>query len=101
VKASAGSLAPSGREDDMPSKTHVYRPIVEWTGNTGSGTSEYRAYERAHVISMPGKSDILGSSDPCFRGDETRWSPEDLFVAPALVSSPLRKRRCRRARVPR
>jgi organic hydroperoxide reductase OsmC/OhrA len=65
----------------MPSKTHVYRPIVEWTGNTGSGTSDYRAYERSHVISAPGKADILGSSDASFRGDATRWSPEDLFVA--------------------
>jgi organic hydroperoxide reductase OsmC/OhrA len=69
------------REDAMPGKTHVYRPTVEWTGNTGSGTSDYRAYERAHVISAPGKADILGSSDPGFRGDGTRWSPEDLFVA--------------------
>ena len=65
----------------MPSKTHVYRPVVEWTGNTGSGTSDYRAYERSHVISAPGKADILGSSDASFRGDAARWSPEDLFVA--------------------
>jgi organic hydroperoxide reductase OsmC/OhrA len=64
----------------MNNRTHVYRPVVEWTGNTGSGTSHYRAYERAHVISAPGKADILGSSDPGFRGDHTRWSPEDLFV---------------------
>jgi organic hydroperoxide reductase OsmC/OhrA len=65
----------------MPSKTHIYRPLVEWTGNAGTGTSDYRAYERAHAISAPGKADILGSSDPGFRGDATRWSPEDLFVA--------------------
>jgi organic hydroperoxide reductase OsmC/OhrA len=65
----------------MPNQTHVYRPIVEWTGNAGRGTSDYRAYERSHVISAPGKADILGSSDPDFRGDATRWSPEDLFVA--------------------
>jgi organic hydroperoxide reductase OsmC/OhrA len=68
-------------EDYMPSRTHVYRPVVEWTGNTGSGTSAYQAYERAHAISSPGKSDILGSSDPVFRGDATRWNPEELFVA--------------------
>jgi organic hydroperoxide reductase OsmC/OhrA len=65
----------------MAHRTHVYRPVVEWTGNIGSGTSDYRAYERAHAISAPGKADILGSSDPGFRGDGTRWSPEDLFVA--------------------
>jgi hypothetical protein len=27
----------SAREDDMPGQTHVYRPVAEWTGNTGSG----------------------------------------------------------------
>jgi organic hydroperoxide reductase OsmC/OhrA len=72
---------PHAREDDMPARTHVYRPAVEWTGNTGSGTADYRSYERAHVIQAAGKADILGSSDPAFRGDATRWSPEDLFVA--------------------
>jgi organic hydroperoxide reductase OsmC/OhrA len=65
----------------MPSKTHVYSPVVEWTGNAGTGTSDYHAYGRSHIISAAGKADILGSSDPCFRGDDTRWSPEDLFVA--------------------
>jgi organic hydroperoxide reductase OsmC/OhrA len=65
----------------MVQRTHTYRPVVEWTGNVGGGTSDYRAYERAHVIHSPGKDDILGSSDPAFRGDATRWNPEDLFVA--------------------
>jgi organic hydroperoxide reductase OsmC/OhrA len=65
----------------MSHRTHVYRPVVEWTGNTGKGTADYQAYERAHVITAPGKPDIAGSSDPAFRGDQARWSPEDLFVA--------------------
>jgi organic hydroperoxide reductase OsmC/OhrA len=64
----------------MLNRTHIYRPVVEWTGNTGSGTADYRGYDRAHVISAAGKADILGSSDPAFRGDVSRWSPEDLFV---------------------
>jgi len=68
-------------ENDIPRKTHLYHPTVEWTGNNGNGTSGYRAYERAHLISSPGKPDILGSSDAAFRGDRTRWNPEDLFVA--------------------
>jgi organic hydroperoxide reductase OsmC/OhrA len=65
----------------MAYRTHTYRPVVEWTGNVGRGTADYRAYERAHVISSPGKADILGSSDPAFRGDAARWNPEGLFVA--------------------
>ena len=31
----------------MP-RTHTYEVTVEWTGNTGTGTSGYRDYERSH-----------------------------------------------------
>ena len=65
----------------MADRIHVYQPVVEWTGNLGSGTSDYRAFERAYIIRSPGKADILCSSDPGFRGDAARWNPEDLFVA--------------------
>ncbi len=60
---------------------HRYEVIVEWTGNQGSGTSGYRAYERSHVLRAAGKSsEIAGSSDPAFRGDRSRWNPEELLV---------------------
>jgi organic hydroperoxide reductase OsmC/OhrA len=62
-------------------KSHSYQVKVEWTGNTGAGTSTYRGYERAHEISAPGKPAIYGSSDPTFRGDATRYNPEELLVA--------------------
>ena len=67
----------------MPTKEHRYETVVEWTGNTGSGTSGYRAYSRQHDISSPSqpKPPIPGSSDPGFRGDATRWNPEELLVA--------------------
>jgi organic hydroperoxide reductase OsmC/OhrA len=65
----------------MPDKHHTYAVQIEWTGNQGSGTSSYRAYSRDHCISAPGKTAILGSSDPAFRGDATRWNPEELLVA--------------------
>ena len=64
----------------MP-KTHSYETTVTWTGNTGSGTSGYRDYERANEISTGGKPVIPGSSDPAFRGDPARWNPEELLVA--------------------
>jgi organic hydroperoxide reductase OsmC/OhrA len=64
----------------MP-KTHSYETTVTWTGNTGSGTSGYRDYERAHEVSAAGKPAIPGSSDPAFRGDPARWNPEELLVA--------------------
>ncbi len=62
-------------------KEHRYTHQLVWTGNTGSGTSSYRAYDRAHSVEIAGKPTILGSSDALFRGDSTRHNPEDLFVA--------------------
>ncbi|MGA7328155.1 MAG: OsmC family protein [Rhodomicrobium sp.] len=62
-------------------KEHHYQTIVTWTGNTGAGTANYRSYERSHEIEAIGKAKILGSADPAFRGDATRWNPEDLLVA--------------------
>ena len=65
----------------MVGKEHHYAVTVEWTGNTGRGTASYRGYERAHTIACPGKPDIPGSSDQNFRGDPSRWNPEELMVA--------------------
>ena len=67
----------------MTGREHRYETVVEWTGNTGTGTSAYRAYERRHEITAPGtgKPPIPGSSDPAFRGDATRWNPEELLLA--------------------
>jgi organic hydroperoxide reductase OsmC/OhrA len=62
-------------------RQHSYTVTVTWKGNTGTGTSGYREYERSHEISASQKSTIAGSSDPAFRGDRTRWNPEDLLVA--------------------
>ena len=62
-------------------KSHNYSLTVKWTGNRGTGTSDYRAYDRNHVIESQLKDDINGSSDPAFRGDKTRYNPEDLLVA--------------------
>lgn len=64
------------------SKLHHYKVVVEWSGNTGTGTSSYKGYERRHEISAgTQKPPIPGSSDPGFRGDPARWNPEELFVA--------------------
>jgi organic hydroperoxide reductase OsmC/OhrA len=62
-------------------RQHSYTITVTWTGNTGTGTSGYRDYQRSHDLSAPGKPTIPGSSDPAFRGDSGGWSPEDLLVA--------------------
>ena len=60
---------------------HSFATSLRWSGNRGEGTASYRAYGREHVISAPGKPDLAGSSDPAFRGDGSRWNPEELLVA--------------------
>jgi organic hydroperoxide reductase OsmC/OhrA len=62
-------------------RTHQYEVAVTWQGNRGTGTSDYKSYGRENVASAAGKPDIAGSSDPTFRGDPTRWNPEELLVA--------------------
>ena len=62
-------------------REHRYRITVSWTGNLGNGTSSYGAYSRDHEIAAANKPSIPGSSDPLFRGDRSRWSPEELLVA--------------------
>lgn len=62
-------------------KQHNYRVTVKWTGNNGTGTSDYKAYERSHSVLIPHKPAILGSSDPTFLGDKTKHNPEELLLA--------------------
>lgn len=60
---------------------HGYELTVTWTGNTGEGTSGYRAYSRNHTVSASGLPDVLGSADRTFHGDRDRWNPEQLLLA--------------------
>lgn len=60
---------------------HGYNVILEWTGNEGSGTDNYRSYKRNHTIRVVNKPDLKGSSDPTFRGDPSRHNPEELLLA--------------------
>jgi organic hydroperoxide reductase OsmC/OhrA len=63
-------------------KRHEYTTNLRWTGNRGTGTSDYKAYGRDHEVAVPLKSPVLPlSSDPHFRGDGSRYNPEDLLVA--------------------
>jgi organic hydroperoxide reductase OsmC/OhrA len=64
----------------MPTQ-HRYSASVRWTGNLGAGTAEYKAYARDHEIGAPGKPPIPASADPAFRGDGSRYNPEELLVA--------------------
>lgn len=60
---------------------HLYKVGVKWTGNLGTGTSNYKAYSRNHLIQVEGKVPVESSSDPLFRGDPNRYNPEEMLVA--------------------
>jgi len=62
-------------------KEHHYTLKVTWTGNRGEGTTGYANYDRDHTISAKNKPDILGSADAPFRGDVTKYNPEDMLMA--------------------
>lgn len=63
-------------------KKHNYKTKIEWTGNEGNGTQNYKSYNRNHTITAEGKYEgINGSSDPSFSGDKTRYNPEELFLS--------------------
>ncbi len=62
-------------------KEHSYKVQIIWTGNDGEGTKTYKSYRRDHTITGEGKPPVPGSSDPNFRGDRSRYNPEELLVA--------------------
>jgi len=74
------------------SKAHRYVVTNRWTGNLGSGTLAYTAYSRNHELNGVGKSaPVPCSSDPAFRGDASRYNPEELLVG-ALSGFPIPSR---------
>ena len=62
-------------------KQHNYSLLVQWTGNSGCGTESYRSYERSHTVVIDGKPPLECSSYIAFRGDKTKFTPEELLVA--------------------
>ncbi|MBS0641834.1 MAG: OsmC family protein [Proteobacteria bacterium] len=63
----------------MAPRSHIYRTHLTWTG-ADAGVA-FRNHRRDHRITVAGKPPLEGSCDPIFRGDATRWNPEDLLVA--------------------
>lgn len=61
--------------------SHHYSTKLHWTGNRGEGTADYQSYDRSYRVTINGKPELQGSADPAFRGDKTKWNPEELFLA--------------------
>lgn len=62
-------------------KVHQFEAIVRWTGNTGSGTTSYKAYDRTWDLQTPGKPVMHCSNDPGLGGDPSKYNPEDMLIA--------------------
>lgn len=60
---------------------HHYELTIQWTGNLGTGTTDYRGYSRDHDVLIPGLPVLKGSADPTFHGDRERYNPEQLLLA--------------------
>lgn len=62
-------------------KQHLYKTNLVWKGNKGSGTMDYRSYDRDFEVEINGKTPIQGSSDSVFLGDKSKYNPEDLLLS--------------------
>ncbi|HNM98711.1 MAG TPA: OsmC family protein [Marmoricola sp.] len=60
---------------------HRYALEVTWAGNRGSGTSGYRDYDRSVTAVGVDKPLLELSADPTFRGEASKWNPEELLLA--------------------
>lgn len=60
---------------------HTYNATITWTGAQGVGTRTYTSYSRDHEVTFAGKPPLPGSADRTFRGDPSRYNPEELLVA--------------------
>src|SRR4051812_1699863 len=60
---------------------HHYQLTTTWEGNTGTGTSGLKAYDRSHTVSIDGKPDLHLTTDNAAVGDHSKLNPEDLLVA--------------------
>ena len=61
---------------------HHFECRLVWTGAAKGPTVDYETYSREHRIDGTRKStSISGTAATAFRGDDTRWNPEEMLVA--------------------
>lgn len=73
------------QEGGRMSKQHDFPARIVWTGNRGTGTSGYQAYDRTWDLALPGRAVVHCSNDPQLGGDPTKYNPEELLIT-ALAS---------------
>ncbi len=64
------------------SDAHRFECRLVWTGATKGPTLDYDSYSREYRVDGRGKpTSISGTAAAAFRGDDSRWNPEELLVA--------------------
>lgn len=59
---------------------HVYKQTIEWTGSKGVGTQTYESYSRDFNLIAENRPVLACSADPVFRGDSSKYNPEDFLL---------------------
>lgn len=62
-------------------KINEFSTQIKWTGNRGTGTSAYKAYDRTWDMKAEGKEVVHCSNDPMLGGDPSKYNPEDMLIA--------------------
>jgi organic hydroperoxide reductase OsmC/OhrA len=62
------------------SRTHQYNARVAWSGASAGPARTYDSYSREWTAHLEGKSPMVGSADPAYRGDAKLYNPEDLLL---------------------
>jgi organic hydroperoxide reductase OsmC/OhrA len=68
------------KEGEIVAGKHHFASHLVWTGGAQGPTSSSEAYSRDYRAQVEGKPPLDGSAHPAFRGDASRYNPEDLLV---------------------
>lgn len=64
---------------------HLFKVKLNWFFDHKHTSSSSKLYYKNHTITIEGKRDLELSAAKAFKGDATRYNPEDLFLS-SLVS---------------
>lgn len=62
-------------------RAHRYLLDLTWTGDRGGGTTDPRSYARDYEVQVGDRPALRCSADAAFRGDGSRYNPEELLLA--------------------
>jgi organic hydroperoxide reductase OsmC/OhrA len=61
-------------------REHSYKAHMVWTGAAQGPTATYEGYSREYTVTCDGKPELVSSADPSFRGDPSKYNPEEMLL---------------------